>query len=94
MYTTTVEHDHKKKMYTLLVGSGAITAEAEVSRKRQILTDLQRVKNDIAGQFNRLGVRGVTIAEFAAMECERSYPHQRAGRHEKEARSSWQPRDC
>jgi wobble nucleotide-excising tRNase len=70
VHTTTVEHDHKKKMYTLLVGSGAITAKAEVSRKRQILTDLQRVKNDIAGQFNRLGVRGVTIAEFAAMECE------------------------
>lgn len=70
VYAATVEHDHKKKMYTLLVGSGAIAAKSEVSKKRQILTSVQKTKSDIAGQFARLGTRGLNIEDFAAMTAE------------------------
>jgi len=57
-------------MYTLLVGSGAITAKDEVAKKRKILTDLQKTKNEIAAQFARLGTRGVKIDDFVAMKIE------------------------
>lgn len=70
VHTTTIEHEHKKKMYTLLVGSSAIAAKEEVAKKRQILTDLQKTKNEIASQFARLGTRGVKIDEFVAMKAE------------------------